>query len=32
LYWRLTVVHQPINDEELAQLAELVIGALTRVS
>ncbi|MDT5256312.1 MAG: hypothetical protein QOD10_1392 [Mycobacterium sp.] len=32
LYWRLTVVHQPINDEELVQLAELVIGALTRVS
>jgi AcrR family transcriptional regulator len=32
LYWRLTVVHQPINDEELVQLAELVMGALTRVS
>jgi AcrR family transcriptional regulator len=32
LYWRLTVVHQPIHDEELVQLAELVIGALTRVS
>jgi AcrR family transcriptional regulator len=32
LYWRLTVVHQPINDEELVQLAELVLGALTRVS
>jgi AcrR family transcriptional regulator len=32
LYWRLTVVHQPMNDEELVQLAELVMGALTRVS
>jgi AcrR family transcriptional regulator len=32
LYWRLTVVHQPINDEELVQLAELVMGALTRAS
>ncbi len=32
LYWRLTVVHQPISDEELVQLAELVMGALTRVS
>ena len=32
LYWRLTVVHQPINDEELLQLAGLVMGALTRVS
>src|SRR6202795_2578661 len=25
LYWRLAVVHQPINDEELVQLAELVM-------
>lgn len=32
LYWRLTVVHQPITDEELEQLAELAIGALTCVS
>jgi AcrR family transcriptional regulator len=32
LNWRLTVVDQPINDEELVQLAELVMGALTRVS
>jgi AcrR family transcriptional regulator len=32
LYWRLTVVDQPISDEELVQLAELVMGALTRVS
>jgi AcrR family transcriptional regulator len=32
LYWRLTVVHQPINDDELVRLAELVMGALTRVS
>ena len=32
LYWGLTVVHQHLNDEELVQLAELVMGALTRVS
>jgi AcrR family transcriptional regulator len=29
LYWRITVVHQPINDEELVQLARLIMGALT---
>src|SRR6202158_4744583 len=29
LYWRPTVVHQPINDEELVQLARLIMGALT---
>ena len=31
LYWRLAVVHQPISDDELVQLAEMVIGALTCV-
>ena len=32
LYWRLTVVHQPINDEGLVQLANMIMGALTHVS
>ena len=33
LYWRLAVVHQPLNDdEELVQLAQMVMGALTCVS
>jgi hypothetical protein len=27
LYWRLAVVHQPVNDEELVQLAHMVMGA-----
>jgi AcrR family transcriptional regulator len=27
LYWRLAVVHQPISDDELVQLAHMVIGA-----
>ena len=31
LYWRLAVVHQPIGDDDLVQLAEMVIGALTCV-
>jgi AcrR family transcriptional regulator len=31
LYWRLSVVHQPISDDELAQLAEMVIAAFTSV-
>src|ERR1700730_7244117 len=31
LYWRLAVVHQPIGDEELVQLAEMVIAAFTCV-
>jgi hypothetical protein len=31
LYWRLAVVHQPISDDELVQLAEMVIGAFTCV-
>ena len=31
LYWRLAVVHQSISDEELVQLAEMVIGAFTCV-
>jgi AcrR family transcriptional regulator len=29
LYWRITVVHQPITAEELVQLARLIMGALT---
>jgi AcrR family transcriptional regulator len=32
LYWRLAVVHQAIDEEELEQLAELVMGAFTCVS
>jgi AcrR family transcriptional regulator len=33
LYWRLAVVHQPLNDdEELVQLAHMVIGAFTASS
>ena len=33
LYWRLAVVHQPVNDdEELVQLAHMVIGAFTCLS
>jgi Tetracyclin repressor-like, C-terminal domain len=29
LYWRLAVVHQPLNDdEELVQLAQMVMGGL----
>src|SRR6202162_6007242 len=32
LYWWLAVVHQPISDDELVQLAEMVIGAFTCVS
>jgi len=31
LYWRLAVVHQSISDEELVQVAEMVIGAFTCV-
>ena len=31
LYWRLAVVHQPITDDELVQLAEMVIAAFTCV-
>jgi AcrR family transcriptional regulator len=31
LYWRLAVVHQPISDDELVQLAEMVIAAFTCV-
>src|ERR1700686_3670408 len=31
VYWRLAVVHQSISDEELVQLAEMVIGAFTCV-
>jgi AcrR family transcriptional regulator len=32
LYWRLSVVNQPINDDELVQLAGMVIGAFTCAS
>jgi AcrR family transcriptional regulator len=33
LYWRLAVVHQPINgDEELVQLAHMLMGAFTCLS
>jgi AcrR family transcriptional regulator len=32
LYWRLSVVHQPVGDEELVQLAEMIMGAFTYVS
>jgi AcrR family transcriptional regulator len=32
LYWRLSVVHQPINDDELVQLAEMVMAAFACVS
>lgn len=32
LYWRLSVVHQPINDDELVQLARMVMGAFTCVA
>jgi AcrR family transcriptional regulator len=33
LYWRLAVVHQPLNDdEELVQLAHMVMGAFTCLS
>ncbi len=32
LYWRLSVVHQPVGDGELVQLAEMIIGAFTCVS
>jgi AcrR family transcriptional regulator len=32
LYWRLAVVHQPVGDAELVQLAEMIMGALTYVS
>jgi AcrR family transcriptional regulator len=31
LYWRLSVVHQPINDDELVRLAEMVMAAFTCV-
>jgi AcrR family transcriptional regulator len=31
LYWRLAVVRQPISDDELVELAEMVIGAFTCV-
>jgi AcrR family transcriptional regulator len=29
LYWRLSVVHQPVGDAELVQLAEMIMGAFT---
>jgi AcrR family transcriptional regulator len=32
LYWRLAVVHQPVGDAELVQLAEMIMGAFTYVS
>jgi AcrR family transcriptional regulator len=32
LYWRLSVVHQPVSDGELVQLAEMIMGAFTCVS
>ena len=32
LYWRLSVVHQPVGDGELVQLAEMIMGAFTCVS
>jgi AcrR family transcriptional regulator len=32
LYWRLSVVHQPVGDAELVQLAEMIMGAFTYVS
>jgi hypothetical protein len=33
LYWRLAVVHQPVNDdEELVQLAHMLMGAFTCLS
>ena len=32
LYWRLSVVHQPVDDAELVQLAEMIMGAFTYVS
>ena len=32
LYWRLSVVHQPIGDGELVQLAEMIMGAFTCAS
>lgn len=33
LYWRLAVVHQPINaEDELAQLAQMLMGAFTCMS
>jgi AcrR family transcriptional regulator len=32
LYWRLSVVHQPVGDADLVQLAEMIMGAFTHVS
>jgi AcrR family transcriptional regulator len=32
LYWRLSVVHQPVGDAELVQLVEMIMGAFTHVS
>jgi AcrR family transcriptional regulator len=32
LYWRLSVVHQPVGDAELVQLVEMIMGAFTYVS
>jgi hypothetical protein len=31
LYWRLSVVHQPVGDADLVQLAEMIMGAFTHV-
>jgi AcrR family transcriptional regulator len=32
LYWRLSVVHQPVGDAELVQLVDMIMGAFTYVS